>query len=261
MVRTAPFKAPYWCFRDLTERRRAEAASGLLASIVESSGDAILSQDLNTIVTSWNSGAERIFGYTAEDMIGKPASVLASPEFPDEMKEIQKRVARGERVDQYRTVRRTKSGRLIQASVTVSPMLGAAGRIAGASKISRDITVQVEAQRQVAEHGERLRVTLSSIGDAVLSTDTIGRVSYLNPVAERLTGWTNEDAAGMPIEEVFRVVNEQSRQKVENPVAKVLREGKIAGLANHTLLISRDGAEIAIDDTPATTRSPRASAR
>ena len=241
-------------FRDITERRRAEAAGRLLASIVESSGDAIFSQDLNTVITSWNRGAERIFGYTPKEMIGQLASALAAPQFPDEIQRIQERVARGEHVDPYLTVRSTKSGRLIHTSVTVSPILDSAGRITGTSKIIRDITAQVEAQREVAEQRERLRVTLGSIGDAVLSTDTAGRISYLNPVAERLTGWTNEDAAGMPIEEVFRIINENSQQAVENPVAQVLREGKVVGLANHTLLISRAGAEIAIDDSAAPIR-------
>ncbi|HTX34021.1 MAG TPA: PAS domain S-box protein [Bryobacteraceae bacterium] len=244
-------------FRDITARRHAEAASRLLASIVESSGDAIFSQDLNGIVTTWNIGAERIFGYTADEMIGKPSSVLAAPQFPDEMVQILEWVAHGERVDQYRTIRRTKSGGLIHASVSVSPVLNAAGRITGASKIIRDITVQVEAQKEVAEQRERLRVTLSSIGDAVLSTDSAGRLSYLNPVAERLTGWTNQEASGRPIEEVFRIVNEISRQTLENPAARVLREGKVVGLANHTLLIARDGTEIAIDDSAAPIRDAR----
>lgn len=244
-------------FRDITERRHAEAASRLLASIVESSGDAIFSQDLDGIVTTWNNGAERIFGYTAEEMIGKPASVLATPQFEDEMAQMLEWVARGERVDQYRTIRRIKSGGLIHASVTVSPVLNAAGRITGASKIIRDVTVQVEAQKEVAEQRERLRVTLGSIGDAVLSTDGAGRVSYLNPVAERLTGWTNQDASGRPIEDVFRIVNESTREIIPNPAAKVLREGRVIGLTNHTILISRDGTEIAIDDSAAPIRDAR----
>jgi two-component system, LuxR family, sensor kinase FixL len=99
-----------------------------------------------------------------------------------------------------------------------------------------------------------LRVTLSSIGDAVLATDAAGRVSYLNPVAERLTGWSTKDADGQPLAQVFRIVNEESRAVVENPAAKVLREGKVVGLANHTLLISRDGKEVAIDDSAAPIR-------
>jgi PAS domain S-box-containing protein len=90
---------------------------------------------------------------------------------------------------------------------------------------------------------ERLRVTLSSIGDAVITTDVDGRVTFLNAVAEGLTGWTNADAAGVPLDTIFRIVNEETRATVENPATKALREGLIVGLANHTLLISKDGTE------------------
>jgi PAS domain S-box-containing protein len=97
----------------------------------------------------------------------------------------------------------------------------------------------------------RLATTLRSIGDAVVATDESGRVRLLNPVAEHLTGWPLSEAAGMPLEEIFRIVNEQTRQIVESPVAKVLREGKIVGLANHSVLIQRSGAEVAIEDSGA----------
>lgn len=97
----------------------------------------------------------------------------------------------------------------------------------------------------------RLSVTLSSIGDAVISTDRRGRVVFLNRVAEALTGWTNEEAGGQPLPKVFKIINEQSRAPVENPVDKVLREGGLVGLANHTLLIARDGRETTIADSAA----------
>src|SRR5581483_10610002 len=170
-------------FRDISERRRAEATGRLLASIVESSDDSILSKDLNGIVTSWNKGAERMFGYSAEEIIGRPVSLLAPSDRHDEMPAILERIRNGEHVDHFQTMRRTKSGKLIHASITVSPVHDAAGRITGASKIIRDITAQIEAQAEVAENRERLRVTLQSIGDGVVTTDTTGCVSYLNPVA------------------------------------------------------------------------------
>jgi PAS domain S-box-containing protein len=244
-------------FRDITDRRRAEATSLRLASIVDSSEDAIVSKDLNGIVTSWNKAAERILGYAADEMIGRSISVLAAPDRRDEMPEILERIERGERIEHYQTVRRRKDGTLIHVSLSVSPLLDASGRITGASKILRDITAQVRAQEEIAEQRERLRVTLRSIGDAVIATDTQGRVTYLNPVAEGLTGWASEDAAGRPLEEVFRIINEESRQTTENPVARVLNEGRIVGLANHTLLISRDGQELAIDDSAAPIRDAR----
>jgi PAS domain S-box-containing protein len=112
---------------------------------------------------------------------------------------------------------------------------------------------------QGAEHekGEWLRVTLSSIGDAVITTDTQGAITFMNPVAEAVTGWHFGEAAGAALESVFRIVNEETRRTVESPAAKALREGLIVGLANHTLLISRDGTERPIDDSAAPIRNAR----
>ena len=107
------------------------------------------------------------------------------------------------------------------------------------------------ARRRASERGELLRVTLGSIGDAVITTDLEGRVTYLNSVAESLTGWPQRDAFGRPLDAVFRIVNEQSRQTVESPATKALREGTIVGLANHSLLIRKDGSERPIDDSAA----------
>ncbi|MDD5248970.1 MAG: EAL domain-containing protein [Rhodocyclaceae bacterium] len=101
---------------------------------------------------------------------------------------------------------------------------------------------------------ERAQVTLASIGDAVITTDVAGRVDFLNSVAEQLTGWTNAEAAGQPLDRVFRIINEQSRAVVENPVEIVLRTGVVVGLANHTVLISRDGTELNINDSAAPIR-------
>ena len=101
---------------------------------------------------------------------------------------------------------------------------------------------------------ERLRTTLESIGDGVVVTDAAARVVSLNAVAERLTGWSNDDATGRPLDEVFRIVNEDTRQPVENPAVRALREGAIVGLANHTILIGADGTEWPIDDSAAPVR-------
>lgn len=238
-------------FRDVTARRQAEATSRLLASIVESSDDAIISKNLDGRITSWNKGAERIFGYSEAEVLGKPISILAAPDRIDEMPAILERIRRGERIDHYETVRKAKNGELMNISLTVSPLHGPEGSVVGASKIARNITEQVRIRAALSEERERLRVTLSSIGDGVITTDRAGTVVYLNPVAEALTGWPNADAAGHPLREVFRIVNEETRKTVENPALKALREGRIVGLANHTLLIARDGKERAIDDSAA----------
>jgi PAS domain S-box-containing protein len=107
------------------------------------------------------------------------------------------------------------------------------------------------AQARASERRELLRVTLASIGDAVITTDVNGRITYLNGVAESLTGWTQRDAAGQPLDDVFRVVNEETRGSVQNPAIRALREGVVVGLANHSVLVSRQGVECPIDDSAA----------
>jgi PAS domain S-box-containing protein len=114
---------------------------------------------------------------------------------------------------------------------------------------------RAKAALEVQEQREWLRTTLASIGDAVIATDTTGRVTLLNKVAQTLTGWKEQEAAGKPLEDVFRIVNEQTRQTVENPAARALREGTIVGLANHTLLLSKEGKELPIDDSAAPIRN------
>ncbi len=143
-------------FRDITERRQAEEASRLMADIVQSSSDAIISKDLNGVVTSWNQGAARIFGYSAEEMIGQPITVLAPPDRVNEMPKILERIRRGERVEAFESVRVGKGGRLVHVALSVSPVVDASGKIVGASKIARDITDRTLAARAIAEHAGRL---------------------------------------------------------------------------------------------------------
>jgi PAS domain S-box-containing protein len=138
-------------FRDVTARRHADETSRLLASIVQSSDDAIFSKDLNGIVTSWNSGAERIFGFPAQYIIGRPISVIFPPDRSDELATIMQRIGQGERIEHYQTIRRTKNGELLNVSLTISPMQDPLGRITGASVISRDITEQVQAADRLAK--------------------------------------------------------------------------------------------------------------
>ncbi|HUF40772.1 MAG TPA: PAS domain S-box protein [Verrucomicrobiae bacterium] len=115
----------------------------------------------------------------------------------------------------------------------------------------RDITEQKRAEQELRQQREWFQVTLSSIGDAVITTDTQGRVTFLNPVAEMMTGWKLAEALGLPLEEVFNIINEETRERVKSPVNKVLREGIVVGLANHTALIAKDGSERSIEDSAA----------
>lgn len=230
-------------------------AALLLSAIVDSSDDAIISKDLDGVITSWNRSSERLFGYTAKEAIGQTVAALLIPaDRQDEEPNILARLRIGERVDHFETVRRRKDGSLLDISLTISPVKDLGGKIIGISKIARDITEQVGARAEIAELAERLRITLTSIGDAVVATDANGAVTYLNPVAEDLTGWPLSEATGKPLPEVFRIVNEETRKTVENPVSKVLKEGRVVGLANHTVLIARSREEYAIDDSAAPIR-------
>ena len=136
---------------DITERKLAEQTRIRLAAIVESSDDAIISKDLNGIVTSWNGGAQRLFGYTAEEMIGRSITLLIPPERLEEEPNILDRIRRGERIEHYETLRRCRDGRLVEISLTVSPLTDEHGRVMGASKIARDITVRKQIERALLE--------------------------------------------------------------------------------------------------------------
>ncbi len=136
---------------DVTDRKRGEQASRLLAAVVESSHDAIVSKDLNGIITTWNTGAERLFGYAAEEAVGQNITLIIPPDRRDEERAIIERLTRGERVDHFETVRMRKDGSLLDVALTISPMKDAGGRIVGASKLARDITERKRAEEALRQ--------------------------------------------------------------------------------------------------------------
>jgi PAS domain S-box-containing protein len=143
---------------DVSDRDRAEADTHRLAAIVESSDDAIVSKQLDGTITSWNGAAERLFGYTAEEIIGKSILTLIPEDRQDEEIRIVEQLRRGERVEHFETVRRHKSGRPIDISLTISPIRRPDGTIIGASKIARDITQRKQAEEQLQRQAERLEI-------------------------------------------------------------------------------------------------------
>ena len=171
--------------------RAAELARARLAAIVESADDAVISKTLEGVITSWNKGAERIFGYTAEEVIGQPVTILFPEDHVDEEPAILARIRSGERIEHYETVRKRKDGTLIDISLTVSPIRSADGTIVGASKIARDITEQRRAQRELDESATRLSLAMSAArmgdwnwdaaSDAVTLSDTAASIFGLAP--------------------------------------------------------------------------------
>lgn len=147
-------------FRDVSERKRAEEARARLAAIVESSDDAIISKALDSTILSWNAGAERIFGYSAQEAIGQSIVLIIPPERRDEEIAILERLRRGERIEHFETVRVAKDGRRLNLSITVSPVRDTDGHIIGASKIGRDITERRRAEDALRQSNERARLAL-----------------------------------------------------------------------------------------------------
>jgi PAS domain S-box-containing protein len=159
---------------DISDRKHAEDAMQRLASIVESSDDAIVGKNLDGIITNWNKGAERIFGYLAEEIVGRPIKTLIPPELHSEEDAIIERIRRGQRVEHYETVRQRKHGSRIEVSLTVSPIKNAQGKIVGASKIARDITERRKGEAQLAllarEAEHRTKNVLATVQAAVRLT-------------------------------------------------------------------------------------------
>jgi PAS domain S-box-containing protein len=143
---------------DYLERKRAERATGLLAAIVASSDDAIVSKNLDGIIQSWNGGAESVFGYTAKEAVGQHITIIIPQDRLAEEDEILGRLRHGERIDHFQTVRRRKDGTLIDVSVTISPIRDSSGRVIGASKVARDITLQKEAEKKIRLADETMRL-------------------------------------------------------------------------------------------------------
>jgi PAS domain S-box-containing protein len=182
-------------FQDITEYKKTEQANARLAAIIESSEDAIVSKNLDGIIMSWNDGAERIFGYGAEEVIGLPISILIPPERLDEEPEILGRIRRGERIQHYETVRRRKDGRLLDISLSVSPIFDRHGHVIGASKIARDITEQKRAQDRLRESEQRFRTMADSSPLMIWMTDPDGGTTFVNRSYLDFAGIDGADAA------------------------------------------------------------------
>jgi PAS domain S-box-containing protein len=222
---------------DITERKQAEASNAYLAMIVEHSDDAVFGKNLDGIITSWNNGAERIYGYTPDEVIGKPVSILFPEGSEYEFSEIMGTVREGEAISRRITKRRRKDGRIIDISLTVSPIKNALGRIIGASTIARDITEFRQAQEQL-QHQAYL---LQNISDAVLSLDRDSRIQSWNRAAETIYGWTADEVIGQDAREILHT--EYHHERDEDVQREFLEKGFWQG---EVIQRRRDGTPIDI---------------
>ncbi|MCX4189614.1 bifunctional diguanylate cyclase/phosphodiesterase [Methylophaga sp. OBS3] len=191
--------------RDITQEALRDLENNHFRAIVESSDDAIISKDLNGIVQSWNAGAEKVFGFTAQEMVGEPMIKVFPQDRLHEEPDILSRLARGEKVDHFRTIRKRKDGSLIHVSATISPIYNHLGEVIGASKIAKDITAQVEVERLTRE----FQSIIETSNDAIISQSLKGEILSWNPAAEQLLGFAASEMIGQSI---YSIIPDEAHQ-------------------------------------------------
>jgi PAS domain S-box-containing protein len=235
--------------RDFEKRQRAEAERELFFTVPL---DMLCIIGADGYLKRVNPAFTHILGWSAEDLTTRPYLEFVHPDDRAAAEaEVARQLAQGTGVQQFeiRCLHKDGSSRFFWWKSTPHPD----GLIFASA---RDVTEQKAAAEVLRSREEKLSVTLNSIGDAVLATDAQRRITRLNPIAEKLTGWTLAEALGRPVEEVFRIINEETREPAIIPVDDVLDTGEIHGLANHTVIISRDGTERPITDSAAPIRDP-----
>ena len=217
---------------DITERKRAEQATRLLAAIVESSHDAIVSKSLNGVITSWNKGAEQLFGYSAEEAVGQNITLIIPPERGDEERTILEQLTRGERVDHFETVRMRKDGSLLDVSLTISPMRDASGRVVGASKLVRDITERKRAEEALRQAQTDLahasRLTTMGEFTASLAHEVKQPIAAIVTEANTCVRWITRDEPDLKEarEAAWRIVKGAKRaSEIINRVGLLFKKG------------------------------------
>jgi PAS domain S-box-containing protein len=220
-------------------RKKAEEALFELASIVESSDDAIIGKTLDGMIVSWNSGAQRIYGYSAEEVIGRHVSILVPPQYRDEVPMILDRIKHGERVHHYETVRVTKDGRSIEMSLTISPIFDADGRITGASTIARDI-----AERKRAEEEQlRLATVIEQAVEIIIMCKRDGTIQYVNPSFERISGYSRKEVIGRNV----RIQSGKHDKELFRSLRDTIERGEV--WTGHLINKKKDGALFEVEAT------------
>ncbi|MCM2374550.1 PAS domain S-box protein [Aporhodopirellula aestuarii] len=242
---------------DITERKRTDEAlrerEQFLQAIVDTTPECIkLVASDGTLLQMNPSGLSMVGAEASATVTGGCVYDLIAPEDRKKFHEFNERICRGERDKlEFDIVGLTGTRRHMETHAV--PLPGPSGEILQLA-LTRDVTDRKKAEEALRRERDLLSVTLESIGDAVITTDTDGRIVNMNPRSQTLTGWTLEEAAGLPLNQVFRIVNEDTREPRENPAMKALSEGTVVGLANHTTLIRKDGSECPIDDSAAPIR-------
>ena len=215
--------------RELSERQELEEDRARLAAIVESSDDVIIGKTLEGIITSWNQGAQRTYGYSPEETLGQSISILVPPERPNEIPTVLEQIRRGEKVDHFDTVRIAKDGRRLNISLTVSPIRDPAGDIVGASTIARDITERKRAEGALRSSEERLSRIVETNADGIMLVDRDGKITFANAAAEKIFGLTRSNITKRTYDDPewnITTGNGAPFADGELPFARVMRAGE-----------------------------------
>jgi PAS domain S-box-containing protein len=207
--------------RDITERKQAEEARARLAAIVESSEDAIIAKTLEGVITDWNRGAQKIYGYSAEEVLGKPINILVPPDRPNEIPKILERLRHGEAIDHYETVRLAKDGRRLDISLTISPIKDSAGNIAGASTIARNITERKRAEEALKESEWLYRTVIEQAKENIFLVDAETRlIVESNPAFQETLGYTEEEFRSMTLYDIVAA----DRKSIDSNIRSILEQ-------------------------------------
>ncbi len=224
-----------------TERQRVQ-----YAAVIESSDDAIISLTLDGVITSWNRGAESLYGYAESEAIGQSTTMLIPPERRNDEPEILKKIQDGEHVKHFDTVRRCKDGHLVDVSLTISPLRDAQGEIVGASKIARNISDRKQSERQLRDSEAHIKAVLDTAADAIITIDKRGRIQSFNPAAERMFGYLADEVRGR---NVSLLMPSPYRQKHDGYLNSYLATGKkkIIGVGREVVGQRKDGTVFPIE--------------
>jgi PAS domain S-box-containing protein len=228
------------------KNRRIAEQREFLAAIVDSSDDAIISKTLDGTITSWNRGAERIYGYEASEIVGRNITALVPPEKREEIAQILNKVRRGERIDHYESVRITKDHRRLNVSVTISPIRDGSGKIVGASAIGRDITGIEQARQSLRESESTTLALFQSAAQAIVIVNARGTIVMANPATQTVFGYSPEELIGKPIEilvpESLRAGHHAHRDRYFSSPQK-----RPMGLGMELKAVRKDGLEFYVE--------------
>ncbi len=210
--------------QDISARKHAEETRARLAAIVESSNDAISGVSPQGTIVSWNRGAEVLYGYRPDEILGKPVSILGPPDLSDEVSRLLEQVRQGEKIADFETIRVGKDGRRIAVSLSMSPLKNVSGEVVGGATIARDITQRLQAEEALRQSEEKYRSIVLNIPDVVWTMDSLGRFVFISPNIESIAGYTPQEFYQAGLEFFFQTIHPDDLQAIKETLQAAFRD-------------------------------------